>query len=562
MKTKTKTDYDAIIVGAGAAGGILGRELSDAGLSVCVLERGPMVETKDLSMDELRFPIRQNLLWATQREGGMTWRPHPSAATQKVFPRITELLDGWGPGGSMNHWGGASWRFEPTVFQALDIWGQIPGGAIANWPVTYEELEPYYTKFEYRLGVSGDASLMKHGPPRSLPYPLPPLEQDYATNHFARACRTLGYEPFPMPAGIISRNYQGRSRTGYCGFCMGYECTVDAKSNTRITEIKEAMKNPNFTMLTDSYVIRITMSSPERADGVVYLDRTGTAHELKAGVIIVAANTLYNTWLLLLSQNRYAPEGIGNQNGQVGKYFHHHAYFGVGGLFDERMNVHIGPSEPLMAITDYTENNFDHTGLGFVMGGFIFGAHAVGASGQPIEFARSIPLPEGVPSWGALYRDFIAHTFSRYYLVFALLTDPPMISSSIDLDPSAKNGLGLPLPRVTFNWSGQLKNMHRFFYPKMVEILQAANARQIWGGHDVQPPWAFSHPSGGTRMGNDPTTSVTDRYGKIHGIRNLFVAGNSLFPTMSAFNPTETIGALAYWQADYISKEAVKGDLL
>ncbi len=559
---KNKPDYDVIIVGAGAAGGILGRELSDAGLSVCVLERGPMLETKDVSMDELRFPVRQNLLWATPRTGGMAWRPHSRAATERVFPRIPQLLDGWGPGGSMNHWGGASWRFEPTVFKALDVWGQIPNGAIANWPISYEDLEPYYTKFEYRIGVSGDASRMIHGPPRTLPYPLPPLEQGYATNHFAKASRDLGYKPFQMPAGIITRDYQGRNRTGYCGFCMGYECTVDAKSNTRVTEIKEALKSLNFTMLTDRYVYQITMSSPNRADGVICLDSSGKVHELTASIVIVAANTLYNSWLLLLSRNPHAPSGIGNQYGQVGKYFHQHAFFGVTGLFNERMNVHVGPSEPLMAITNYTENRFDHTGLGFVMGGFIFGAHAAGAAGQPIEFAKSIPLPEGVPSWGPLFKEFITQTFGRYYLVFALLTDPPLLTNFIDLDPQAKNQLGFPLPRLTFSWSAQLHKMHRFFYPKMAEIMQAARAQKIWGGHDVQPPWELSHPSGGTRMGEDDRVSVTDRYGKVHGVRNLFVAGNSLFPTMSAFNLTETIGALAYWQADYIKQAVFKGDLI
>ncbi|MFC5467264.1 GMC family oxidoreductase [Cohnella suwonensis] len=557
-----KPDYDVIIVGAGAAGGILGRELSDSGLSVCVLERGPMLATKEVSMDELRFPIRQNLLWATPKNGGMTWRPHSRASTQKAFPRIPQLLDGWGPGGSMNHWGGASWRFEPTVFKALDVWGQIPDGAIANWPLTYEDLEPYYTKFEYRLGVSGDASQMMYGPPRSKPYPLPPLEQGYATNHFAQASRELGYRPFPMPAGIISRDYQGRKRTGYCGFCMGYECTVDAKSNTRVTELKEALKNPNFTLLTDRYVYKITMSSQRHADGVVCMDSNGTVYELTSSIVIVAANTLYNVWLLLLSRNQYAPNGIGNQHGQVGKYFHQHAYCGVAGLFDERMDVHIGPSEPLMAITNYTEDRFDHTGLGFVMGGFIFGAHAVGAAGQPLEFVKNIPLPEGVPAWGPIFKEFVVETFSRYYLVLSLLTDPPMRSSFIDLDPQATNRLGLPLPRVTFDWSPQKKAMHRFFYSKMTEILQAARAQKIWGGDDVQSPWELSHPSGGTRMGEDERVSVTDRYGKVHGVRNLFVAGNSLFPTMSAFNPTETIGALAYWQADYIKQAVSKGDLI
>lgn len=137
-----------------------------------------------------------------------------------------------------------------------------------------------------------------------------------------------------------------------------------------------------------------------------------------------------------------------------------------------------------------------------------------------------------------------------------------MLSSMIDLDPHAKNGLGLPLPRLTFSWSPQLRNMHQFFYGKVTEIMKAADAQQIWGGEQVQAPWDTTHPSGGTRMGEDPKESVTDRYGKVHGIPNLFISGNSLFPTMDAFNVTETIGALAYWQANYIKQEVFKGDLI
>jgi gluconate 2-dehydrogenase alpha chain len=384
----------------------------------------------------------------------------------------------------------------------------------------------------------------------------------YASRHFAQAAGSLGYRPFPMPAGILSRDYRGRKRTGYCGFCMGYECSVEAKANTRVTELQEAMKNPNFTLLTDRYVYRITMSGPQQVGGVLCLDSGGKVYELRAGIVIVAANTLYNAWLLLMSGNPYAQDGIGNQNGQVGKYFHQHPYFDVFGLFDERMDVHIGPSEPVMAVTDFMENRFDHTGLEFVMGGYFFGAHPAGMSGQPIEFAKLIPLPEGVPSWGPSYKDFIAHSFSRYYAIRAFLTDPPLQANYIDLDPSATNGLGFPLPRVTFSWSPQLKSMHRFFRAKMAEVLQSARAVNIWGGTDVQPPWELSHPSGGTRMGEDPKESVTDRYGKVHGIRNLFIAGNSLFPTMSAYNPTETLGALAYWQADHIKQAVNSGNLI
>ncbi|MEB3102565.1 GMC family oxidoreductase [Ferviditalea candida] len=546
-----KPDYDVVIVGAGAAGGILARELTDAGLQVCLLERGPFFETKDLTMDELRFPIRQNLLWATPRTGGMTWRPHARSGTQKVFPRITHMMDGWGPGGTMNHWGGTSWRYYPETFRHLDVWGQIPNGAIANWPIAYEELEPYYEKFEYRFGVSGDADQILYGPPRKKPYPLPPIEQGYATNHFARACRSLGYKPFPMPTAILSQDYQGRSRTGYCGYCQAFECTIDAKSNTRITEIEEARKKPNFTLLTDHYVVQVTMKDQERVEGVVCLDAAGQAKTITGSIVILSANTLYNVWLLLVSKNHYAPGGIGNQNGQVGKYFHHHPRFGVNGQFAEKMHVHIGPSESLTAVTEFTENHFDHTGLGFVMGGYIYGARVTGSAGLPIEYAQYVELPEGVSGWGPSFKQFIEQTYSFYYQVHTFLTDPPLLSSFIDLDPGYKNGLGLPLPRITFDWSPQLKNMHRFFHEKVVGILRAGEAKRIWGGN-LSPPWYLSHPSGGTRMGENTSESVTDRYGKVHGLNNLYIAGNSLFPTMPCFNVTETIGALAYWQADHI----------
>lgn len=559
---RTKPEYDVVIVGAGAAGGILGRELSDAGLSVCLLERGPMFETKDVTMDELRFAIREDLLWATPRLAGMTWRPNRRSKTVKVFPRLTEWLDGWGPGGSMNHWGGVCWRFDPASFKALDTWGQIPDGAIANWPITYEELEPYYTKFEYRFGVSGNADQIVHGPPRSKPYPLPPIEQGFATNHFAQAASSLGYKPFPMPTAILSRDYQGRKKTGYCGYCQSFECTVDAKSSTRTTEIKAAQENPNFTLKVDSYAVRILMSGKERVDGIFYLDSSGIGHEVTGSVVILSANTFYNVWLLLLSANPHAPDGIGNPYGQVGKYFHQHPRFGVNGLFDERMDAYVGPSESVMAITDYTEDQFDHTGLGFIMGGYISGARIVGTAGLPVEFAQKVEFPEGIPGWGPVFKNFITGTFGHYYQVQAFLTDPPMLTSTIDLDPHIKNAYGLPLPRLTFEWSPQLKYMHRYFYGKIVEILKAAGAKKIWGGLEVQPPWSMAHPSGGTRMGEDPKESVTDRYGKVHGIKNLFIAGNSLFPGMSSFNVTETIGALTYWQAEYLKREVLKGDFI
>ena len=193
------------------------------------------------------------------------------------------------------------------------------------------------------------------------------------------------------------------------------------------------------------------------------------------------------------------------------------------------------------------------------MGGNLTGAEPFGLAGKPIEFT-GIPTPEGIPNWGPEYEKFVKETYTRYYTIRIYTTEPPQLTSSIDLDPRIKDRYNLPVPRITFDWHPQTERQFNFLRERAVEILKAAGAKRIWGGQ-LNHPSGTSHAGGGTRMGEDPNDSVVNRYCQVHGVPNLFVVSSSSMPISGAYNPTETVGALAYWVADFIKKETKHGNL-
>ncbi|UMZ72496.1 GMC family oxidoreductase [Natranaerofaba carboxydovora] len=553
-----KKDANVIIVGFGCAGGILARELAESGLKVIALERGPNISSAQYSMDELRFPIRNKVLWGPQNEPQYTWRPNKSIERE----RIIEGLGGWGPGGDHLHWGANSWRFQPETFKAKTVFGQVENGAMIDWPISYEDLEPYYQLFEERIGVSGDHTKDPYHPPRDRSYPMPPTVPGYATRHFVDTASSMGYQPFPVPAAINSVDYDGRHACGYCGFCQSFGCVVEAKGDVGLTEIRKVMANPNFELRTNSTATKITVDNTNRASGVNYIDSEGCNRYVSGDIVIVASQYLQSTRLLLMSKSFSFPNGIGNNNGQVGRYFVHRAINQIIGLFDEPMNAFLGPT-PRYAVNAFADNNFDPRDWdqNFIMGGNMTGAEPYGLAGQPIEFTQA-PTPEGIPSWGEKYKKFISEAYTHHYTIRFYTTEPPQLNSFIDLDPKIKDSLGLPVPRVTFDWHPQAKEQFSFLQNRAYEILSAAGAKKIWG-EEMQEPWVLSsHAGGSTRMGEDPNNSVVNRYCQSHEVPNLFVVGSSSMPVIGAYNPGETVGALAYWVADFIQKETRSGKQL
>lgn len=556
---------DVVIVGVGAAGAIIAAELAQAGMRVIALERGPRhVQADFKAMDELRFFQRQDTRPNPKRQP-VTWRPNADA---RATP-LRVLNYGNQAGGGSVHYGAVSWRFHEDDFRArshtIERYGAkaIPEDtSLADWPLTYAELEPYYDKAEYDLGVSGKAGningmIVEGGNPFEAPrkreFPLPPLHDDQAGRLFDEAANKLGYKPFSSPHAIISRDYKGRAACTYCGFCQGFGCYNGAKSSTLVTHLPLADATGNFRLITLAMVYRVNSDNSGRATGVSYYGPDGSDNTIEAEIVILAPFVFDNTRLLLLSKTAKFPNGLANSSGHVGKHFMAHIAPRVFAAFDDRyVNNYMGPNAQKHSFDEFNGDNFDHKDVGFIRGSNIAVATA-GLEGGPIASAMGLVPPPGTPTWGAAYRDFFSKYFARHLVLLSEIENLPYPDHTIDLDPDVKDAWGLPAPRVTYDWHRQNENKQvEFIQPKLDELARAMGATHVWraplGAGQPGP-----HPQGGTRMGNNPRTSVVNMYSQSWDVPNLFIVGSSTNPSMSGFNPTLTIQALAYMTSDAIA---------
>ena len=555
---------DVVIVGVGAAGGILAAELGKAGMKVIGLERGPRLATADFSaLDELRYFQRQDLRPNAKRQP-VTWRPN---ANGRAIP-LPILNYGNQAGGGTVHYGALSWRFHEDDFRprsrTIERYGAsaIPkDSSLIDWPLTYADLEPFYDRAEYELGVSGKAGNVQgrkieggnpFEAPRRREYPLPPLLADQSGVIFAAGARKLGYHPFSSPRAILSQPYQGRPGCSYCGFCQAFGCHIGAKSSILVTKLPEADATGNFKLLTGTMCYRVKSDNNGRVTGVSYWGSDGSDNTIEAELVILAPFIYDNTRLLLLSKTAKFPNGLANSSGQVGKHLMAHIGARVFAAFDDRfVNIYMGPNAQKHSVDDFNADNFDHSGVGFIRGAQISITPA-DLEGGPIGAAMSMNPPPGVPRWGAAYRDFLSKYFARYAAIIAQTDNLPYADQTIDLDPNVRDQWGLPAPRLTYNWRrpNELARVE-FMLGKLEELGRAMGATRVWRSPlGTGSPGA--HHEGGTRMGSDPNTSVVNRYGQSWDIPNLFIIGSSTYPSMSGFNPTLTIQALAYMGADAI----------
>ncbi|MFL5032767.1 MAG: GMC family oxidoreductase, partial [Xanthobacteraceae bacterium] len=493
----------------------------------------------------------------------ITWRPNANARANPI------PVQNYGnqAGGGTVHYGAVSWRMHEDDFRArshtIERYGAsaIPDdSSLADWPLSYADLEPHYDRAEYELGVSGKAGNLQgrkidggnvFEAPRGREYPLPPLLVEQAGLTFDAATRNLGYHPFSTPRAILSEAYQGRPGCTYCGFCQAFGCHVGAKSSILVTKLPEADATGNFKLVTGAMCYRVNSDNSGRVTGVAYYGPDGSDNTIEAELVILSTFIYDNTRLLLLSKTDRFPNGLANSSGQLGKHVMAHMMPNVFVGFDDRhMNIYMGPSAQKHTIDDFNADNFDHAGLSFIRGSQI----SIGAGnlqGGPISLT-TVAAPAGVPRWGAAYRDFLAKYFTRHAAMVAQTENLPYADQTIDLDPNVRDAWSLPAPRMTYDWRrpNELKRVE-FMQNKMEEIGRAMGASVVWRT-PLGPGAPGAHHEGGTRMGSDPKTSVVNRYGQSWDVPNLFVVGSSSFPTMSGFNPTLTIQALAYMSADAI----------
>ena len=555
---------DVVIVGIGAAGGILAAELGKAGMKVIGLERGPRLTTADFAPhDELRYFQRQDLRPNIKRQP-ITWRPNGKV---RATP-IQEQDYGNQAGGGTVHYGTLSWRFHEDDFRArshtMERYGAsaIPAdSSLADWPLTYADLEPFYDRAEYDLGVSGKAGNIQgrkidggniFEAPRRREYPLPALHADQSGLIFNEGAHKLGYHPFSSPRAILSQPYQDRPSCTYCGYCQSFGCHVGAKSSILVTKLPEADATGNFKLLTGTMCYRVNSDNSGRATGVSYYGPDGSENTIEAEIVILAPFIYDNVRLLMLSKTEKFPNGLANSSGHLGKHLIAHMMPRVFAAFDDRfVNVYMGPSAQKHTLDDFNADNFDHSGMDFIRGSQISVGPAALEAG-PIGTAMGMAPPPGTPRWGAAYRDFLAKYFTRYAAIVAQTENLPYPDQTVDLDPDVRDQWGMPAPRLTYNWKrpNELARVE-FMMRKMEEIAHAMGASRVWRAA-LGPGAPGAHHEGGTRMGSDPKTSVVNRYSQSWDIPNLFLMGSSTHPSMAGFNPTLTIQALAYLSADAI----------
>jgi gluconate 2-dehydrogenase alpha chain len=575
-------ETDAVILGAGLVGSILSRELTRAGLNVVALERGePRSTVPDFQgpamHDELRYSVRKALMMDAGRET-YTFR---NSAAQTALPirRIQSFLPGSGVGGSAVHWNGQTWRFHESDFRmrthTTERYGKDflgPEYTLQDWGVRYAELEPYYDRFEYLLGIAGKAgniggrkiaggNVLEEA--RSREYPTPPQKEPYGSALFRKAAENLGYHPFPSPSANMSQPYtnpEGATLNTcmFCGYCERYGCEHFAKSSPQTVLLPVLLKEPRFTLRTHCQVQKINLDAAGKvATGVTYVDGQGREFEQPAKLVIVGLFALNNVRMLLLS-GLGRPYDPASGEGVVGRNYSYQTINGVQVFYDQSVNIN-----PFMrsgacgtVIADFVGDNFDHAKLGFVGGAYI--GETV-SHGRPIEFH---PTPPGTPAWGSEWKKAVARHYNHTTVVNVHGSSVSTRANHLDLDPTYRDAWGQPLMRMTFDFPENDVKMSAFLTARATEIAKGMGGKLVAGGPRTRPytvtQYQSTHNTGGTVMGEDRASSVVNRYLQSWDAHNVFVIGASNFPQNPSYNPTGTVGALAYWAADAIVKRYVK----
>jgi gluconate 2-dehydrogenase alpha chain len=530
--------------------------------------------------DELRYRIRHELFLK------------PAQTTFTFRNKMSEValpIRSWGAfmppngvGGGGVHWNAETWRFLPSDFVLKSHLTQRYGAhflpkdmTIQDWGVTYEELEPHYDEFEYLCGTSGTAGnlngkIQEGGNPfegpRSRPYPNPAQPQPYSHTLFAKAARDLGYKPFPQPSGNMSQAYTNPLgvRLGpctYCGFCEWFGCGNYSKASPQTTILPVLIRKPNFTLRDESEVKRInTNSSSKRATGVTFVDAGGQEWEQPAQLVILAAYTVFNVQLLLLSGIGKPYDPIAN-TGVIGRNFTHQTISDVVSFFDRSkhiFNPFISSGSIGMCIDEFNGDNFDHGPHGFVGGGYV---GQVQTNGRPIQ---TTPVPPGTPRWGAQWKQAVRDNY-----LSAIKPGTGVHGSMysyrdvyLDLDPTYRDRFGRPLMRMTIDFHENELKQNAFLTDRFAEIFHAMGATQVAkeyrkGPYDITD-YQTTHLCGGAIMGSTPQNSAINRYLQSWDVPNLFIMGASAFPQNAGYNPTGTVAALAFWSAKAIRERYLK----
>ncbi|AZV38575.1 GMC family oxidoreductase [Komagataeibacter xylinus] len=577
---RTLKPVDVVVVGGGWAGSIMAKEMTEAGRTVVMLERGPDRSTAGegaypASIDELEGNFRYKLFQDLSKNT-VTIRNN---ANQTALPyrRMAAFLPGEGVGGAGLHWSGVHFRMPPDDLRlrsrVIEKYGAkfIPEGMnLQDYGVTYEELEPFFDKAEKVFGTSGEAYKVNgqvvgqgnvFSPSRSDHFPLPPLKDVYTAHLFRKAAAEVGFHPYSLPAANASQQYTNpygvqMGPCNFCGYCSGYACYMYSKASPNVNILPVLRRHPLFELRANCHVLKVERDSTgTRATGVTYTDAEGKVVTQPAEMVILTAFQFHNVRLMLLSGIGKPYDPVKNE-GVVGRNFVYQNVTTSVVWLDPKVetNQYIGAGGGGVAFDDFNSENFDHGPLGFVGGSPVW----VNQAGVKAIAGAHSGGPPGTPRWGSAWKAGMIDTYRHSLRIDAHGANMAYRDVYLDLDPTWKDAYGQPLLRMTFDWKDNDIRMNRYVVDRIGDVAKAMGARNVhltrreFGKPFDTRQYQTTHLGGGAVMGTDPQTSALNRYMQSWDVHNVFVIGANAFPQGTGYNPTGMVAALAYWAAHHI----------
>ena len=537
--------YDAVVVGSGAGGGVAAWALAQAGRSVLLVERGDYPDTAYLARDHLRN---------ARTDSGLDHRTLRSSAEN---PRTLLLgpdpvvLPAWDPrygsnadtfGGGTRVYGAQAWRFMPEDFAMASTYGVPDGSALADWPIGYDDMEPFYTQAEYEIGVCGSAEPHAGSTRRSRPYPMAPMAPTKPARRLLAGARVIGLTTTPVPLAINSTPYDGRAACARCRQCVGFACPVEAKNGSDATVLARAAATGNLSVLLGTRAERIVTDATGRVTGVDLVgDIGGSRWRRMVGAydVVVAAGAIESARLLLASGNEREPNGLGNAHDQVGRHLQGHLYGGAIGIFADAVNDLLGPG-PAISTHDFRHGNDGLVGGGMIANEFV---------PTPVSTFGYLRQAGLIGPHGLAAKQGVRHLLPRMQRVVGPVQEVTSADNRVRLDPTVTDSLGIPVARLSGRLHPNDLAALQLLGERAADWLRASGATTAIA-YGFPPgnvaPSSGQHQAGTCRMGTDPATSVTDPNGRVWGHPNLRVIDGSVHVTNGGVNPVLTIFANAF----------------
>jgi choline dehydrogenase-like flavoprotein len=528
-----RDSYDVVVVGSGC-GSVAAHVAAAAGARVLVVEAGGWLGDAHLHPDPLR---NQRVTTGLDTPAGPPTSGNPRVGWDGMTVGPTDRRwanNAFTLGGGTRVYGAQAWRFSPEDFRMATTYGVPDGSSLADWPIGYDELAPYYDHIERVMGVSG------------LAHPMPPTPMNRSGELLTAAADRLGWATTRVPLLVNSLPYGGRPACPGCGACVGFACRAEAKNGTQNTVLPLALATGRCDLVLGTRAVRIEVDRAGRVTSVVLVDvATGARRTVRCGRLVLAAGAVETPRLLLLSAHDGEPTGLGNRTDNVGRHLQAHVYTGAVALTDEVVQHGIGPG-PTVSVQEFRHHNPGIVGGGMLANDFV-----------PLPMAALSTLQAAglLPLAGPGVHEGLTQAYRRHLMTFGPIQEVTMRASRVTLATDVVDGLGLPVARFSGSVHPEDLRTAQFMADRAVEWLTAAGARDVRGmAPRPDGPSAGQHQAGTCRMGDDPASSVVDPTGRVWGHENLHVADTSVHVTNGPVNPVLTGLALAWRTAELMER--------